>query len=277
MSDLPKISIVTPSFNQQPFIEQTIQSVLNQDYPNLEHIIVDGGSTDGTIDILRRYPHLRWLSTHDRGQSHALNKGFKMASGKIIGWLNSDDLYLPNAVRMAVDAFSKYPDVTAVYGDYVAIDPNGKVVAYKREIPFHFDTMLYWGCYIGQPALFFREEVFKSVGYIDEELHYTMDWEFWLRMARSGLRFRHIKRLLASARWYPTAKSWQGSDRQRFEVEAVRNRYWSKKRFENRDLHRLYGGYLQYKYRVYRQLAKLWYQGTVDFPPSHWRVYLRGR
>ena len=136
----PKVSIITPSYNQGQFIEETILSAKNQDYPNIEHIVIDGNSTDSTLDILHKYDNdIIWISEPDRGQSDALNKGFRIATGEIIGWLNSDDIYLPGAVKKAVDALMNNPKFDIVYGDYLIIDENSKVLLKKREINFdHF-------------------------------------------------------------------------------------------------------------------------------------------
>src|SRR5580658_3296860 len=136
----PKLSIVTPSFNQAQFIEATLRSVKSQHYPALEHIVVDGASTDSTVEILKRFAampgweHLRWISEEDRGQSDAINKGFRMATGDIIGWLNSDDRYRPGCFRAVVEAFKANPDIDILYGDYTWIDETGRILQVRREI-----------------------------------------------------------------------------------------------------------------------------------------------
>jgi glycosyltransferase involved in cell wall biosynthesis len=206
--ELPLISIVTPSYNQARFIEDTLRSVVSQDYPRTEHIVVDGGSTDGSVDIIRRYaPHLRsWVSEPDRGQSHAINKGFAQAQGDILTWLNSDDTLLPGALHEVGRFFAGHPDVDLVYGDYVYTDASGRPMR-RRHV---FDTISYesllYHDYLGQPAVFFRRSLFEKVGPLDESLHYCMDWDLFLRMWRMG-RPRHVAKVLATYRLDQAAKS----------------------------------------------------------------------
>ncbi len=167
MSDsLPLVSIVTPSYNQGAFIEETIRSVLSQDYPRIEYIVVDGGSTDGTLSILRKYgDHLTWFSEPDKGQSDAINKGFRKSHGEILAWLNSDDIYLPGAVRTAAGYLAVHPEVAMVYGDCHMVDEQGQVVGRSIWIE-DFDLMRLVEDlnYIHQPAAFFCRQAFEGVG-----------------------------------------------------------------------------------------------------------------
>src|SRR5437867_5556810 len=142
-NDLPLVSIVTPSFNQAAFLEQTILSVLNQDYPKIEYIVMDGGSSDGSVDIIRRYEErlASWTSQRDNGQTDAIRRGFDRATGTIFAWLNSDDLLAPSAVRIAVDAFRRFPDAGVVYGDRLHIDAKGNVIGVNR-MPACYRSML---------------------------------------------------------------------------------------------------------------------------------------
>jgi glycosyltransferase involved in cell wall biosynthesis len=178
---LPKVSIITPAFNSVKTIELTIQSVLGQYYPNLEHIVVDGGSTDGTIELLKRYPHLRWISERDEGQSDALNKGFSLANGEILGWLNADDTYNPGAVRSSVAYLDDHPHVAMVYSNCNHIDEQGQLIYYQRVPPFDLATELI-DFQIPQPTVFFRKEMIQQVGQMDTRLHYVMDWAWFLRL-----------------------------------------------------------------------------------------------
>lgn len=208
-SKLPLVSIVTPSYNQAQFIEQTILSVKGQAYPNLEHLIFDGGSTDGTVEILKQYENtydLKWISQPDNGQSDALNKGFAAANGDIVGWLNSDDTYMPNTVSTVVDALGANSDVGWVYGDGYWIDEKGSVLSIKRSGPYSYEDLLCREMYITQPATFFRREVFDKVGFLDEEIHTTMDYDFFLRI---GLYFdaEYIPQVLATRRLHSDAKT----------------------------------------------------------------------
>jgi len=180
----PKVSIVTPSYNQAQFLEETIKSVLQQDYPNIEYIIIDGLSVDRSVDIIRKYEDqlAYWVSEQDRGQCHAINKGFARAQGVIIAWLNSDDLYRPGAIRAVVKSFSDHPDAVAVIGGCVLVDAERKGFSYKKPVDLNPQRLLCGGGIPGQPAVFFRRELSEKVGGLREDLHYVLDWEYWLRV-----------------------------------------------------------------------------------------------
>ena len=202
------VSIVTPSLNQGQFIDQTLASVAAQDYASIEHLVVDGGSTDGTLDTLRKYEaHLaHWLSEPDRGQSHAINKGFARATGRVFAWLNSDDLLLPSAVRIAVDYLERYPEVGLVYGDRVHIDAKGNVVGVNR-CPRHDPHMFRNDVTLPQETCFFRREVLEAVGGHDEDLHFAMGLpDLWIRIGRLST-MRHIPMFLGVFRDHGLAKS----------------------------------------------------------------------
>lgn len=186
MTDLPLVSIVTPSLNQGRFIEETVRSVLGQDYPRVEYLVVDGGSTDGTLDVLRRLDgDLRWISEPDRGQAAAINKGFRLASGEILGWLNSDDTYEAGAVSTAVEHLRRHPDDAMVYGDATHVDEEDKEIGPCAYVgPFDLDRLVHESDYIVQPAAFFRRSAFEAVGGLDESLHWAMDYDLWLKLAR---------------------------------------------------------------------------------------------
>lgn len=267
----PKISIITPSFNQAEFLESTINSVLSQNYPNLEFIIVDGGSDDGTVDILRRYErHLTWTSEPDEGQAQAINKGFKRATGQIVAWLNSDDLYLPGTLSAVAGFLADRPEVDLVYGDYYVIDLAGQVLLRKKEIPFDYNILLYGLDYISQPATFFRRAIFDSIGLLDERLHYGLDWEYWLRLADHGGKLAHMPRYLAAARWHPQAKTLAAPPQMYAEHQAIRDRYWNRHRFQSPIWQQVYATWLNQLYRGKRQLLKLLLRRTIDFPPGNW-------
>ncbi len=210
----PKISIVTPSYNQASFIEEALQSVKDQNYPSLEHIVIDGASTDRTVPILQEYSqrpdwqHLRWVSEPDQGQSDALNKGFRMAEGLIIGWLNSDDRYRPLCFEKIVKALGTFPDADIVYGDYSYMDEVGRVSRIRREIEFSRFVLAYHHMLcIPTTSTFFRRRIFEEGNWIDTRYHYAMDYEFFLRLANAGYRFQHIPHLLADFRWHFESKS----------------------------------------------------------------------
>lgn len=188
-----KISIITPSFNQGKFIEQTIQSVLSQNYPNLEYIIMDGGSTDETISILKKYAEkLKWFSEKDKGQSDAINKGLKMATGDIVAWINSDDYYLPGTLQKIAKHFENNKDIKWITGDYLIIDETGHEIhsfvrGYKNLVSYFSSfTALSFANYINQPSTFWRKELLDKVGYVNESYRYCMDYDLWLRFMRES-------------------------------------------------------------------------------------------
>lgn len=180
-----KFSIVTVSFNQGQFIRDCIESVLNQGYSNFEHIIVDGGSKDNTVQILKEYPHLNWVSEPDRGQSDGLNKGFRKATGDVIAWINSDDMLAPGALQTVNDFFVKNPDKSVVTGNQVFIDKDGALLHTVKSEIFTYNQLLNTRhCSVLQNSTFFRREVLEKVGLLDESFHYTMDLELFVRIAK---------------------------------------------------------------------------------------------
>ena len=204
---VPSISIITPSLNQGDFIERTIRSVLNQGINGLEYVVIDGGSTDETLNILRRFEgRLSWISEADKGQADAVNKGIKVTRAEIIGWLNSDDIYYPGALPVVVSFFDKYPDVNVVYGDGNHIDIEDRLIERYPTEPWSFER-LETGCFFCQPAVFFRRSVADRFGLLNEDLKYCLDYEYWLRLAARGVRFAHIPRTLAATRLHPTSKT----------------------------------------------------------------------
>jgi len=225
---LPTISIVTPSFNQGEFVEELLLSVKQQNYPDLEHIVVDGASTDETVDILRRYSgkpgwgHLRWISEADRGQSDALNKGFRMATGNIIGWMNSDDRYRQRCFATVAQRFAERPEVDVVYGDYTWMDEKGCVKQIRREIEFsRFILSYHHVLYIATVSTFFRRRLFEEGNWLDTSLQYAMDYDWFLRLAEKGYRFEHIRSILADFRFHSQSKTTAHSGRQFAEHNAI--------------------------------------------------------
>jgi len=249
-ADFPLVTIVTPSYNQGRFIAATIESVLSQGYPNLEYLIIDGASTDETAEVVARYgDHVRFISEPDRGQSDAINKGFRLARGEIVAWLNSDDIFLPGAIHAAVDALRARPDVGAVYGDGFQIDEHGATIS--RFAPTqHFDLwrLLNLSDYILQQTVFFRRAVFDDVGWIDEDLHYGMDWEILIRI---GLRWPllYIPHEMGAIREYATAKSFAGGARRAHELTRMLRRATGK---------RFPPGMVVYGLPAYEQIVNTW-------------------
>lgn len=207
---LPLVSIVTPSLNQARFIRDTIESVRGQDYPRIEHLVLDGGSRDGTLDILAGYPGLRWTSGPDGGQTHAINGGFRMATGEILSWLNADDALLPGSITAVVEAFRADPAAMMVYGDGDLIDAEGRPLQpFRFTEPFNLRRLIEVHDYILQPAAFVRRPALEAVGYLDESLNWCMDWDLWIRIGR---RFpvRYLPRRLAQARIHADTKTSRG-------------------------------------------------------------------
>jgi glycosyltransferase involved in cell wall biosynthesis len=181
---LPLVSIVTPSFNQAIFLEDALQSVLNQDYPNIEYIVIDGGSTDGSQEILKRYADRLafWTSEPDRGQADAINKGLRRATGEIVAWLNSDDMYMASAIQEAVQTLSANPEAGMVYGDGLMVDSEGRLLDPHRYRSYGVLDLLCFDVLL-QPTVFMRRNVVEEVGYLGEEYHLVLDHELWIRIA----------------------------------------------------------------------------------------------
>jgi glycosyltransferase involved in cell wall biosynthesis len=220
----PLISIVTPSYNQAEFIRDTLDSVKNQNYNNIEHFVIDGGSDDGTVEILEEYEdkyNLTWISESDQGQSDAINKGFERANGDIVAWINSDDAYFDTDVfSRVVDYFSKY-DSDVIYGDLVHLQPDSTIELVDVHPSFD-PTKLPYRILIGQPATFFRSEVVKTEQ-LRTDLHFCMDYEYWLRLSQK-YSFRHVNDVLAGFRVYDEQKS-QDSEAMRSELKDVLSQY----------------------------------------------------
>ena len=206
-SPWPKVSIVTPSYNQGQFIEETIRSVLLQGYPNLEYIVIDGGSTDGSIDTIRKYePWLAyWVSEKDQGQSHAINKGFRSSQGDILAWLNSDDLLEPLAAYLAVAYLTAHTDAGMVYGDRTIVDSAGKTIGYRR-VPKFVSWQLRYCSGVNQETAFWRRNLFFTTGELDSSLHYSMDYDLWWRFTRLTA-IHHLPTLMGRFRAHEISKS----------------------------------------------------------------------
>jgi glycosyltransferase involved in cell wall biosynthesis len=207
MSDLPLVTIVTPSYNQGRFLEATLRSVLDQDYPNIEYLVVDGASSDDSVEIIRRYADRLtwWVSEKDSGQSEAINKGLRRARGEIVGWLNSDDVYRPGAVAAAVAAFRAHPEAGVVYGDALAIDADGKPFNLMRARQYSLPDLMAFNI-ICQPAAFMRRSVLEQVNFLNPAYHLLMDNLLWMDMAHKA-SIVYVPQTWAAARYHDQAKN----------------------------------------------------------------------
>lgn len=203
----PKISIITPSFNQGQFIEETIRSVLLQGYPNLEYIIIDGGSKDDTFHIIKKYEKWLsyWVSEADKGQAQAINKGFRKSNGDILAWLNSDDTYMPNAFRRVAEIFLSINDIKMIYGDVNFIDKDSNFLKIFKTQQFDLISQIYTNM-VPQQASFWRKEIFDHVGFLDETYHHPFDNDFFIRVGTT-CKVLYEPTLLANYRLHPQSKT----------------------------------------------------------------------
>ena len=221
-----RVSIITPSFNQVEYLEATIQSVLAQDYPNLEYIIVDGGSTDGSVEIIKKYADQLswWVSERDRGQADAINKGLRRARGDVVAWLNSDDIYLPGAIQAAVDVFEANHGLGMVFGDAISIDREGHPLNRLSFGDWDLTELMRFQI-ICQPSVFMRRSALEHVGYLDETFHFMLDHHLWLRIA-AQFKIRHSAQMWSAARHHALAKNVAQSEA--FADETYRVVAWLK-------------------------------------------------
>ena len=225
-----QVSIVTPSYNQGQFIEGTLISVNEQDYPNIEHLIIDAGSTDETLEVLKKWEDsISYVTEPDKGQSDAVNKGIRKAQGDIIGWLNSDDYYTStDVISIVVKFFNDNLDAEVVYGRGEFVGKDGEVL---KETYVHKDdsNLLFsfaWSVGILQPAVFFKRSVFDKVGFLNVDNHFCMDYEFWVRMTHAGIKMHFLNKKLAKARFYDDMKSSKGRGKQlECIMETVKKHY----------------------------------------------------
>lgn len=209
MSSEPLVTIITPSYNQGNFIGATLDSVLSQSYTKLELLVMDGGSSDDTVTVLKSYndPRLRWVSEKDSGQSEAINKGLRAAKGEYLTYLNSDDLLLPGAIQFVVDYFGEHPDSDLVYGDCQFIDVNGQPISVEYSNPFNLAQYLSVKQTVIQPGAFWRRQVTASIGDMDEALHFTMDADYWIRTALAGFELTYSPGVRSAFRLHDTSKT----------------------------------------------------------------------
>ena len=272
-----RFTVITPSYNQASYLEQTIQSVLDQDYPDLEYMIVDGGSTDGSVEIIRKYEKYLawWVSERDHGQADAVNKGFQRATGDYIGWVNSDDLYEPGTLDEAAQALDRHPKDGIVYGDVRSIDSQGRTFNVMRYADYGLDGLL---CFkiIGQPGAFLRRSVLEQAGYLDPTYNLLLDPELWIRMAMVA-PIRYVPQVWAAARSHAASKNSSqaahyGEDAYRMiawmqtepklagRYEKLKNRIWA-------GAHRLNAFYLLDANQPKQSLIYYW-KSLLAYPPT---------
>ncbi|MCR4289244.1 MAG: glycosyltransferase [Candidatus Scalindua sp.] len=229
--ELPLVSIITPSLNQAIFLEKTILSVLSQDYPAVEHIIIDGGSNDNTLAILRKYENrIKWISGPDHGQADAVNKGITMVKGDIIGWLNSDDTYNQSAISTAVKHFMENHEMIMIYGDAFFINTDGKSIGKYPTEEFKLERLADT-CFICQPTVFLKRQIFNDIGVLDTNLHTCMDYEYWIRIGKyyPKNRIAYIKgTYLANSRMYHENKTSKNRENVYKEAMKTQKKYFGK-------------------------------------------------
>ncbi|MCK4781645.1 glycosyltransferase [Candidatus Parcubacteria bacterium] len=273
----PKISIITPSYNQKRFLEKTILSVLNQNYPNLELIIIDGGSTDGSVDIIKKYEKYLayWVSEKDRGQSDGLNKGFKITAGEIIGWQNSDDIYLPDAFLKIADFFKQNSRIDIICGNRLDIDENDNIIGESRFTRFSPIVYQYDGISLGTQVVFWRKSLFSKIGYLDINLQLAMDYDFFLRAAKKEAKFKFIPYYLGAMRRHNLAKTemFLGTIPHQKELDKIDKKYGRK-------------NWLNFPLKIYSlffRTVNYFFQGDIDYILKGFkrrikrRTLLRGR
>jgi glycosyltransferase involved in cell wall biosynthesis len=222
MTDLPRIAVVTPSYNTGRHLAAAIESVLGQDYSNVDYLVMDGSSTDESIEVLRGFNgKVRWVSQKDDGQSDALRRGFEQTTGDILTWLNSDDTFAPGAFKIVAEFFAAHPDVALVYGDAKFIDADGALIGPCVHVePFNAKRLVHYSDFIVQPAAFFRRSAYEAVGGIDTTLHFGMDYDLWLKLAKQ-FKVEYLPQHLGNYRWLTDNKTATGSFRRLDEITSL--------------------------------------------------------
>ena len=260
---LPKISVITPSFNQAEFLEETILSVIGQQYPNLEFIIIDGGSTDASVEVIKKYERQvsYWFSEPDGGQSEALAKGFARATGDILCWLCSDDLFKPGTLHVVGGVFAGHPDLDLLYGDTEYLYPDG-TTRHKPRIFYNYDAMLFAFNIISQPSSFFSRRIYQSVGGLDTELNFAMDYDLFIRFGRN-MHWIFVPTVLSSYRLHAGSKTVAHRPRFLNEWNRVREKALGRPlTFLDRAKWYAYTVVVVWKFIVERKIWKLKYDNT---------------
>ena len=272
---LPKISVVTATYNSIATLRETIESVRSQSYPDLEHLVIDGGSRDGTLDILKEYPHLQWISEKDEGHYHAMNKGIQMATGQVVNILNADDCYRPGILEKVGRAFAEHEDWDGLFGDIVYVDGLGREIYRREEAVFDYDVLRFSGiCYVIHQTLFVKKVVHDRLGlYRHKQFLNCCDYDFILSMGRAGCRIGHLRELLINYRYHEHGQS--------ADLRVTRN--MAREAAIIRKAHGVPGGVwgkvLRACYRGKRQLQKLRNRGNCDLVSGRWilRKHMRDK
>ncbi|HKQ37606.1 MAG TPA: glycosyltransferase family 2 protein [Verrucomicrobiae bacterium] len=265
---LPKISVITPSFNSLRTIRETIESVTAQQYPNLEHIVMDGGSTDGTLDLLKGYPHLAWYSEKDEGHYHAMNKGIQRATGEVVVILNADDCFCAGVLKKVGEAFARHPEWDGLFGDIRYVDGDGKEIYRRQEAKFDYNVLRFSGtCYVIHQTLFVRRKVHDRLGlYRHQEFKNACDYDFILKLGRAGCRIGHVPAYVVNYRYHDFGQSAD----LRVMANLARERTAILK--EHGCPGGLAGKVARVLYRLKRQAQKVLYRGRCDLIPGTWHL-----
>ena len=268
MSGLPKISVVTPSFNSIHTIRDTIESVASQRYPNLEHIVTDGGSKDGTVELLKEYPHLIWTSEKDEGHYHAMNKGIQRATGEFVVILNADDCFCPGALQKVGEAFAARPEWDGLFGDIRYVDAQGREIYRREEAKFDYDILRFSGvCYVIHQTLFIRKALHDRLGlYRYREFKNSCDYDFILKLGQARCNIGHVRTVLVDYRYH---EHGQSAD---LRVTANMAKEGALLRKEHGCPSGLVGKAFRSFYRLKRQAQKLIYRGKCDLVPGTWHL-----
>ncbi len=273
---MPTVSVVVPSFNQGTFIGQTVDSILSQDFADLECLVMDGGSTDDTLDALHRYdddPRLVWVSEPDRGQSNAINKGLTRAQGQYLSYLNSDDLLMPGAVSAVVAYFEAHPDVDIIEGDLSFIDANGATIGRLPGRPFVLSELLSGRHRFNQAGAFWRSNLTQRIGLMDESLHYTMDHDYWARAALAGATIAYVPGVRAAFRFHDDSKTVSQTDGFLSDWEALLSRLEQEHAGDPAFVRMIEQSRTA---SAWRNAVHFWREGKLDsVRPQLWRVVAR--
>jgi len=224
------ISIITPAYNSGKFLEENILSVKNQSYPFIEHIVIDGGSTDNSSEILKKYEktyNLKWISEKDNGCADAMDKGFKRATGDIYCWLDADDTYLPGTIEKVMNIFQKNPDIDVVFGNCLISDSKGKIIDYRKYTDFDPKALVYTGATFGSQITFWRKDLHNKIGGLDTKYLRASDCDFFIKMSLSGAKFFHLNKFLSVYRRHP-GQLTKSFDICKAEVAEISKRYSDK-------------------------------------------------